>query len=231
MYVQKKKARKYKKKTSSASYYPKISNTGVRRYVPPIRRVGPSGNSFYTVLKYAGDVALNPGVTGLAATQVFQNSAYDVDLTSAGHQPAGWDQLIALYEHCTVYAIDYKVQFQSTDTGVSVSGIYVSDNSTSDTDYRVFIENGQCEWAMTRLDNNPPPMTGRIDCAKIHGISRASMLGDNAYAATISTDPVDPIYMILFNGGAQNTDTGLVIATYEFTLHCYFYGSKKLSLS
>jgi len=227
----KKRSKRSKSASSRRSYYPRRNYTGVRRSMPPLGRVGPAGNSLTTSLKYAGDYALNPAALGLAATQQFQNSAYDPDLTGAGHQPAGWDQLIALFEHCTVFQIDYKIQFLSTDTGTSVCGVYISDTSTIDTDYRVLIENGQTEWAMARLDNNPPPFSGTIDVSKIQGITRAQLLGNIDYACTNAGNPNDPIYMTIFNGGAQNTDTGLLIATVELTFHCQFFGSRKLDLS
>lgn len=62
----------------------------------------PVNRSHSCTLRYSTYVSLDPAV-GLPADYVFSlNSLYDPDVTGIGHQPYGFDQLMALYNHYTV---------------------------------------------------------------------------------------------------------------------------------
>ncbi len=61
------------------------------------------GNRLPIKFKYQTSGTLNPGVAGVAAIQVMTaNGLYDPDITGVGHQPRGFDQIMALYNHYTV---------------------------------------------------------------------------------------------------------------------------------
>jgi hypothetical protein len=71
-------------------------------------------------------LSLNPGSGTLGAYVFSANGVYDPNITGTGHQPKGFDQLIALYDHCVVERAHIRVDFLSVDSnmlyGVNVSG-------------------------------------------------------------------------------------------------------------
>lgn len=71
-------------------------------------------------LRYYDDVDL--GGTGVSPTSyIFSaNGLYDPDITGTGHQPMGFDQLMALYAHYTVNRSSIKVQFRASTTATAL---------------------------------------------------------------------------------------------------------------
>jgi len=77
-----------------------------------------------TTLVYSQAITLTAGSVGLFGTeQVFRlNSLYDPDFTGTGHQPYGFDQLLALYNYYKVSAVDIKLTFSDP----SADGMFVA---------------------------------------------------------------------------------------------------------
>ena len=101
------------------------------------------GTSLSATLIYSSEFGLNPGI-GSAATYIFAASGlFDVDITGVGHQPTNFDQLMAMYEWYCVTDCSYKINFSNTDGAANqIVGVGVSDDQTTNIDYRVYIENG-----------------------------------------------------------------------------------------
>lgn len=100
-----KKGRKaFKKYKTSGVYIP-------RRNPAALTTILPLRNAFNTTLKYVSFGTLDAGA-GLASTLVFSaNSLFDPDVTAAGHQPRGFDQLTPMYEFYLVNKCTAYVQF------------------------------------------------------------------------------------------------------------------------
>jgi len=63
-------------------------------------------------MRYCGEATINPGVAGIAGVHVINaNGLWDPDTTGSGHQPRGFDQLMALYDHYVVVGAKLKVTF------------------------------------------------------------------------------------------------------------------------
>lgn len=78
--------------------------------------VTPMPYKFAARLKYQQSITLNPGAVGASAVHVFNaNSLYDPDLTTTGHQPRGFDNLMAMYDHYTVIGAKIKAEFTGTN--------------------------------------------------------------------------------------------------------------------
>ena len=94
---------------------------------------GPLPQSQKVTFVYYQYVNLNPGIAGVPSQYVFSaNGCYDPNISGGGHQPRGFDQLMALYDHYTVIGTRINVSACNTDTtGSQIIGIYVADNSTS----------------------------------------------------------------------------------------------------
>ena len=97
-------------------------------------RIGGLSKSYKCRLRYSDFISLDPSAVSPIASYIFRaNSLYDPDLTGVGHQPYGFDQLMARYDHFTV--IGSKIYVRNMQEGTSnvnpcVFGIHLSDNNT-----------------------------------------------------------------------------------------------------
>jgi len=113
--------RKYKKKS-------KTKSRQVRKYRP--RRSLPLGgfpSKHVARLKYVDLIQLSPTALG-SAVPTFKhfraNSLYDPDYSGIGHQPRGFDELSAIYDHYCVIGSKIKVFFENDVDSVNNAGQY-----------------------------------------------------------------------------------------------------------
>lgn len=99
----------------------------------------PMPSRYVTKLRYAEQgVIINPGIGTVSSYTFRANDLFDPDYTSTGHQPRGFDELIAMYNHFTVLGsritVDFALQPSATypldcfiqlagEPGVSASAI------------------------------------------------------------------------------------------------------------
>lgn len=97
-------------------------------------------------LRYNTNVTLNP-TAGVPAYHNFSmNGLYDPDISGSGHQPMGWDQILAFYDHAVVIGSKIKVEFLSTSNttgGFAVCGIDPRDATGYALDKDELIEQGR----------------------------------------------------------------------------------------
>lgn len=123
---------------------------GRRPAYQPILRV-PFGKSKRVAHRYCElERTLNPGAGGLNTTYVYSaNGLYDPNISGAGHQPLGFDQMASMYDQYTVIGAKIHVVFQSKDTNnFQVCGISVNDDGALNTDLQNLIENGTMKYVM-----------------------------------------------------------------------------------
>lgn len=80
-----------------------VKRTARRRRLPFIAR-GPYPDNMLVRMKYTTEVSLNPPNSGIANHIFSFNGLYDPDITGVGHQPYGFDEWMALYNHYCVVA-------------------------------------------------------------------------------------------------------------------------------
>lgn len=154
-------------------------------------------------------VAINPGV-GVAGSYVFAaNGLYDPNITGVGHQPTGFDQYMALYNEYVVLGSTIKVSFASADgTNVSLIGIFLEDFSTTDLDWRRYVENGNGVWS--HLDKTSSGAGCKIltHSADISKFSTQGIYSDDNFSGTASANPGDThfyhVVVAPFDGTADN---------------------------
>lgn len=116
-------------------------------------------------LRYAEQFQVAP-VSGAISVQVFSaNGLYDPDTSGVGHQPRGFDEIIALYNHYVVTKASCQVDFATKTAGIPViCGITVlgyntplAANSYLEDRHTVFkVLGGSDSNAVTRLSINAP---------------------------------------------------------------------------
>jgi len=139
-------------------------------------------------------VGLNPAI-GAAAGYVFNlNSLHDPNTSGVGHQPTGFDQLIAIYEQFVVYGVKYRIQVANSETSLeAIHGITITDQPGTVTDPRQYMENGQTQWkcVAARGGGNISEFSGYVDLAKVHGIKPEEYLEEDVYAGNSATSPTE----------------------------------------
>jgi len=126
-----KKWRKYKKKGRSV-------NTSSRSILPL---------SYLTRLPYQETVSMVPGAAGIPQIYVFRlNSLFDPNFTGVGHQPRGFDQLVAsdhgtgFYNHYLVCGAKFSIRVTNQDSAEPVRFTVAFKDTSPDRDMDDYLE-------------------------------------------------------------------------------------------
>lgn len=133
--------RKKKKGPPRRRYRRKRYNRGYQVSKSPMPKV------FTTNLKYSEIIAITANATaGLAAAHVFSaNGIYDPNITGVGHQPRGFDEIQALFNHNRVLGskITIRCSWGNADIGCVAGIALMASNSvqTNMSDYTEYMKN------------------------------------------------------------------------------------------
>lgn len=154
------------------------------------------GNSVRTTLKYIEVVSLNPGVAGVPATYVFSaNGAYDPNWTGVGHQPRGFDQLAALYDHYYVMNSTIKVTYTSrysSSTESFVCGVQLQDDSGSEADMIRSMEGRNTKYCAIQSSGDSKIVSLKFNAQSFFSINDRLTYGDK------TSNPSDQAFYIVF---------------------------------
>ena len=95
-------------------------------------------------LRYCDTISLNAAI-GTVDKHIFRcNNIYDPDYTGVGHQPMGYNEMEAMYQHyvvesATIY-VRYTSQVTTPTTGASHVGIILEDDLLTPTSYNTLVE-------------------------------------------------------------------------------------------
>lgn len=184
-------------------------------------------------LNYVDKYDLNPGTGGAISTQVIRcNDIYDPDYTGTGHQPMGRDEMMAFYNHYSVIGAKVTARFCNNDSARSqFVGIYVSDSSTSETDYRVIMENnmGVCKYLEAFKG-------GGAKCTLSHKFSTKkffsrSPLTNKDLIGSYGASPVEKAYFHIFATNLNGIDSDNVECVVKIEYLVVLTSPKNLGLS
>lgn len=179
------------------------------RFASPRTSVPSSISGVGTVVKakliyVEKDVTINPGL-GTAGTYLFNlSSLFDPNFTGVGHQPTGFDQFMAMYEQYLVVGAQITVAYQnaaSASTSGLVVGITLNDTSTTSTDCRQYMENGNTVWDVTTGLPDSHGMTilkQYVSMPQFHGVTLNQYLSDDNYKGTSSASPVESVWATIW---------------------------------
>jgi hypothetical protein len=89
-------------------------------------------------------------ITSGVIAQVFYsvNNLFDPNTSGGGHQPMGFDQWAAIYNHYVVVSCDVSVRFTHPQgTGTIVVGVNLHDDTTAAAAYSTLVEQGKGAWS------------------------------------------------------------------------------------
>lgn len=179
----------------------------------------PLSNQTFCTFRYQERITLTPTASNTVAYVVSANGLYDVDITGTGHQPAGFDELMTMYDHYCVMSSKINVMFCNNATTAIGCGVALSDSSTSVIDARRYTESGVSTWALVAP-------SGGMDMSKQNQsmdlstfLGRPDILSEDDCAGTASANPVEgAFYHIWVEGyGVTGTATDIVFTIEFFT--------------
>lgn len=142
--------------------------------------------------------------TGAANAQVFSaNGLFDPDITGVGHQPMGFDQLMALYEHYTVTKCKIRATLvNEAKTDTCTVGISINPDATVETVPGKLIENGLnkrkwLNWGFAGDDKMETEMMMTVDISKINGRPKP-IVGDDLFRGDSASNPSEQTYLHVF---------------------------------
>lgn len=151
------------------------------------------------VLKYADFFTLDVGVAGVIAIRNFRaNGMYDPDATGAGHQPRGFDQWMAMYDHFVVIGGTCKVIFaintEDAGSGAALGGISLRDTSGLLTDSRDYVEIGSTVYGCLPMDTSSQ-LVLQMDYNPNEFLGRSKPLSDPDLKGSSTGDPTEQAYL------------------------------------
>lgn len=135
--------------------------------------------------------AVNP------ANYVFScNGLYDPNITGIGHQPRGFDQLMALYDHYVVIGARISVMYVNRDgSNPQLCTVRVLDTPTPTTTIENLMENRYLKGAIAGVANNGSAC-GSLDLAVNPNefLGRSKPLADPDVKGNTSANPTEQCY-------------------------------------
>lgn len=231
------KSSRYRKNTR------KIVRRKVKRMAPKKRNtlsIAPSwfpfGKSRTCRLRYSESISINPGL-GVAGQYAFSaNGLYDPNITGTGHQPYGFDQLMALYNHYTVTGARCKVTIAGGSSNVSYTiAIKLSDGallSTTNPDYLL----EQPGFNKRLIGNNSasvsPSVASNFSCRKFfRQKSKAFIMANDLLRGSSTANPSEQAFFIIVYQPLIGDDLGSTVMQVTIDYVATFTGPKELVAS
>lgn len=203
-------ARPYKR--SKKSWKAKSSSIqGFVSGMPKTRRVKQRYNEVVSVTSTVG---------GLGTYVYRANSCFDPNLTGTGHQPMGFDQMSALYNHYTVIKSKIAVNVMdaaAVSTTSSICGVHLSDDtSTPYSNHAGYIEAQKGSW-QTRLlrSTTSAPLRTSFDAAQFFDVK--DVKDNESLGAAVNANPTEQAdYIVWYQTLDSTTNTAVLNVVIDY---------------
>lgn len=186
----------------------------VRRQMPGFKGY-PFGQRFATTLRYNESHTFGASTTaGFCSSYNYAlNSLYDPNVTGAGHQPRGFDQLMEIYQKYTVVGAKISVKIIPDNTVPGIAGLRVvdrNDGAATLTDKKTAIEQGDCVWRYHTTANggkNMISLSKKFSTKKYFNLK--SLIGDDDFTKVATANPPADKTAVaqIFVGPVSSADT------------------------
>ncbi len=163
-------------------------------------------------LRYCSTETLNPGVAGTVANHVYSaNGLFDPNITGTGHQPMGFDQWMAFYNHYHVIGSKITVNFVSkgtttVDENTYIVGVKVAPSTTLETSLSTVCENARTVFKPLTNSNAKGQTTvvRKFSAKKFFG--RPSIISEDEFKGGTGTNPPEQAYFHIFAAPFDGTE-------------------------
>lgn len=184
-------------------------------------------------MKYHEDDTYSAGVAGTAWSDNFTiNSIYDPYTAIGGHQPYGRDEMAELYNRYVVtkckwvfYAAVNTANNELCTFGARVAkgGAGGEPAALGVTNMYPYTEQTYVKSGCLSLANGVKRFSGIVDIAKVWGVRKQTLLDDDTFSATQSTEPSKEVWLQLMCN-VTNLAASLGLNYHlELTFYGYFF--------
>ncbi len=207
--------RKFKKKYRKRGYQRSAS----RSWLTNPSRLPLFGNSRRVKLVYNQIVNLDAAANPAVAVHVFSaNGIFDPDITLTGHQPRGFDEIIALFNHWVVLSSTIKCISPASTSTISW-GIALQSISTLQTTLVNYNE-GRRQVHTCATDAAGPATRLQMTYSPRGFLSRSNPTADSQLKGSIAANPLEGAFYHVYTGhmnpGSNPGDVAIdVMITYD----------------
>lgn len=186
-----------------------------RRKKQTVVQRGIVSNRQIVKLKYSEFFSLDPGINTAATYTFGANCMYDPNITGTGHQPLGFDQWMAFYNHFTVIGARIKATFVSAAAGATdgttLCGVEIAPSSTATTNMNNLVEQGRARYrtVTNSTAEQKNVVTTQVSIKKFLG--KNNLIDDTATQGSISSDPDEKVFFHVFAMGVNQTINPLAL--------------------
>lgn len=169
-------------------------------------------NSLMRKLKYVDTVTINPASASRARHVFRSNGMYDPDVTGTGHQPRGFDEIMAAYYNFHVIAS--KITVTQLTSVTSVNGyVFLAHDSTGDP--LSGEANDSSAFECTSIVSKPTVLADTTGNTRKFKVSRSvkhkqyfksKILSNPNFTGTVSNDPTTQAYWTIYYQNIQGGD-------------------------
>jgi hypothetical protein len=171
---------------------------------------------------------MTSGVTGTYSFRL--NSPFDPNYTASGHQPMGFDQWAAFYNHYVVESCAWEVvPLSPAAASIPIHLMfYLSDDITLPTDMWTYVELGS-EYQPLVSNVKPATMSGHVDVNKF--FNRSSIGADSELRALVTANPTEVVFGTVVARPMDSSSTVSIYCTVRLTMKVKFMEPKDLTPS
>lgn len=173
-------------------------------------------------LKYTEVIDWSPTTLQTLSQQYRLNSVYDPNVTGVGHQPYGFDQLAALFNHYRVFKCSWHVAFAPSNDRLHIAVGPVNGSSTFSS-----VESlGEFPSAVSRVlgysGGIPCVFKGSCYLPRLTGATSVQYRTDDRYSSIVSDNPAEAMNLniAVYNPSGSTVATSMTIT---LVYHTEFY--------
>lgn len=172
-----------------------------------------------TTYIYGQSFNINIGAAGVPGVHVFSaNGVYDPSITGVGHQPRGFDQLMALYDHYVVIGSQITVQAPcESATNSIIYAITLQDGTTTTSDFEDILEQPYVAWRTASPNSEPVYLMQKFN-PKFLGYNQPLSVSD--LEGTSGQNPAEQAYFHVYGWSPQGTDEANIVVTCRIEYIC-----------
>lgn len=186
---------------------------------------------FFGKCRYGASAITFTASTGLAGSYVYSaNGMFDPSVTGGALQPAGFAQLMSLYEHYTVYRSKMTVTFTNNSTTPTMASLSLqADVSAISTDTNNVLELPYSQ--LVQLEGSPSygsskTLSMTCNCSKYFGVPVTK--ANSIYRGDVISNPQEQVYFRLSIFGLKG-GSAEVFVTVKIEYQAIFTEPRELS--
>lgn len=228
-------AKVQKSKKNAATWPSKRSNAMYQLTKLPV--FGKASQKIKHMLYYETVRSLSPVIGGTTTEFYWANGLFDPNAQVGGHQPIGFDQIMALYEHYAVIRSRITVTFKVNLTAGLAGrvGIYLSPDAIGLTNIGQIMENGLVKSKLIDVaGSTQDKVVMSLDCdvknyfgkTKYHDI-----MDDEKLTGDVSNNPTEGVYYGVFASDIYGNNAVQVEYEAVISYDAIFFEPRKLGQS